>query len=355
MSTRIKLPFRTMVLGLSLILGICQLGCVLGNADATEDLPSVASLLDKLNKGDFFAKLEALEGLRKHGPNAKSAVPTLIKILEDDKAAIPGAEEAVKQELFARPEDANPSIRAAAAVTLAAIGPDAKPAIPALLKNLKDKDRFVRGASAKALAAIGSKEEKIIAAFKEALKDPNDINRVNIAVSFARLDPERKEPVAAITNVLLKGKDPGDRSWAALHLQLIGPPHIKKAIQALITALKDPEEEVRHDVAYALGEICEEAETVVPALTERLQKDKSASVRRCAAQALGEFGPEATAAIPALTRAQKDADSEVQVVATKSLEQIKTWTKKRGLKGKQELVPEAKKKRAEFEKRIKES
>src|SRR5579871_460462 len=287
MSTRIKLPFRTMVLGLSLLLGTCQLGCEKWLADSKEDLPSVASLLDKLNKGNFFAKLEALAGLRKHGPDAKSAVPTLIKILEDDKAAIPGAEEAVKEGLFARPEDANPSIRAAAAVTLAAIGPDAKPAIPALLKNLKDKAWNVRSACADGLAGISSKEEKVISALKEALKEPDETNRVNIAVSYARLDPESEEALAAVVNVVRKGKDPGDRMWAAGSLQAIKSSKIKKAIPALIAALKDPEEAVRCNAADTLGWICEEADTVVPALAERFEKDKSAEVRAYAAQAIG--------------------------------------------------------------------
>ena len=124
--------------GLLLFLGTYQFGC------ARKKSPSVAALLDKLTKGDFKAKLEALEDLRKLGPEAKAAVPNLIKILEDKKAVIPGVEAAVAEQVIPRKEEANPDLRASAASTLAAIGPDAKPAIPILLASIKDKEWNVR-------------------------------------------------------------------------------------------------------------------------------------------------------------------------------------------------------------------
>ncbi len=335
--------------GLLLFLGVSQLGC------ARKGPPSVTTLINKLNKGDFTAKLEALEDLRKHGPNARAAVPTLIKILEDEKAIIPGVGGAVAQQVIPRKDDANPDLRASAAMTLGTIGPDAKPAIPVLLIELKDKEWNVRTACAEALAKIGVKDKKIISAVKDAMlaeKHARESWRVDLAESLAELDPDSEDAISAVTNVLLKGDDPGDRSWAALALERIKSTKIKeKAIPALITALKDPDGHVRQCAAQALGNICEESAAVVPALVELL-KDKSTDVRVFAVQSLGEYGPEAKAAIPALTRALKDPDNDVRDRATQSLDHIKRWTKKRGQRGKQEEVKQIKKEMQEMEEKI---
>jgi HEAT repeat protein len=306
-----------------------------------------------LSKGDFKTKLEALQALRKHGANAKSAVPILIKILEDKKAIIAGVEAAVAEQIIPEKEDANPNLRASSAAALGAIGPDAKPAIPALLANLKDKAWNVRTACAEGLAKIGVKDKRIISAVKDAmLAEKDDTGRVDLAESLAELDPDSDAAISAVTKVLLKGDDPGDRGWAALALMRIKSSKIKeKAIPALIVALKDWDEHVRWDAAYSLGRICEESETVVPALVELL-KDESTDVRKIACQSLGEFGPEAKAALPALTHAVDDPNNDVRVRAAQSLEQIKTWPKKRGQKGMQEQAKEAEKRQKEIEERI---
>lgn len=340
MSTTRKSFVRLEWFALLLFLGTCQLGC------SGKNQPSVAAPLDKLNKGSLKAKLEALEDLRKLGPNAKSAVPVLIKMLEDEKAILSGVDAAVAERVILRKEDANPSLRASAALTLGTIGPDAKPAIPTLLASLKDKTWNVRLACAEALARIRVKEEKIITAVKDAMFAEKDSTwRVDLAKSLVKLDPENKDAISVVIKVLLTDEEPENRSSAALSLGgMTKSTQIRIALPALITALKDSDEHVREFVAQSLGQICEGSSTVVPALIERLERDKSKSVRVQAAQALGEFGPEAKAAIQALTRVSQDMDSELRGIAVQSLGQIKTWKKKRGQNGMQEQAKEMRKK-----------
>lgn len=342
-----KHRYTIIICGLFLVIGTSEIGC------AKKSSPVVKELVEKLQKGDFLAKLDALEKLGELGADAKSTVPTLIKILEDDKTPIPGADAAVKQEVIARPEDANPTLRCAAAATLGDIGPDAKPAISALLKNLKDKNRYVRSVSADALGGIGVKENRVLSALKEALNDPDTEVRIDIAEALVEIDPDSQDALSVLTK-LLKDKDSETRRNAAAVLGQIRSTRIKTVIPALILALKDSNEEVRSKVAVCLGAICEESATVVPALVERVQKDKSSDVRIQAAQALQEYGPEAKAAIPALTNAIKeDPDSKVQQSAAQAIKYITKLPAKRGRKGAEEEEKQLRKDHPELEETLK--
>ncbi len=323
MSMITKVSLRGLVFyGLVLFITIYQFGCL------SHDPPPVIALIGTLKNGDYQARVEALEKIKNLGPEAKPAIPTLIQCLEDKDS----------------------TIRSGAAVALGTIGSDAKTAIPVLITKLKDKDRFVRGASAKALAGIGVKEDKTLSALQKALDDPDADFRMDVAEALAALDPESQAALLAIIKVLQTDKEPGNRGSAALQLGKIKSTRIKSAIPALIAALKDEDDDVRGNVAQTLGNICEEAATVVPALIERLNQSELVSVRIQAAQALGEFGPEAKAAIPTLNRSLKDPDDDVRVLAAQSLEQIKTWRTKRGRNGKEEQAKKILKKRKGKEK-----
>lgn len=300
---------------------------------AKKNGPSVKELILQVEKGDFTAKLLALDKLGELGSDAKPAVPTLITILGDDKSPIPGADEAVEQTTISRPEEANATLRSAAAATLGDIGPDAKAAIPALLKSLKDKDKYVRCVSADALAGIGLKEERVLSALKETLNDPLSKVRLDAADALNELDPDNPDALAALVK-LLKDKDPHIRCHAVAILEQIKTANEKPIIAALVKALNDPEEDVRCKAAESLGSICEESASVVPVLVLTLKKDTSSSVRRNAIDALKEFGPEAKAAIAALTRTMmEDPDSNVRERATQAIRRINTMPAKRGRKG----------------------
>lgn len=99
-----------------------------------------------LASADRHVRWWAIDVLLLYGPEAKVAVPELIRI-------------ATEQDQW---------FRAKAARTLAAIGPAAKDAAPALLALLKHPWPDARIAAAEALAAVGARSEKTLTALKAA-------------------------------------------------------------------------------------------------------------------------------------------------------------------------------------------
>ncbi len=92
---------------------------------------------------------------------------------------------------------------------------------------------------------------------------------------------------------------------------------IEAAVDGLIAALKDPDEDVRCQAAWALGRTGKTR--AVDALLEAL--GDSPEVRRQAIRALGEIGD--ARAMPALTQALKDDDARVRRAAAKAIARIK--------------------------------
>lgn len=73
--------------------------------------------------------------------------------------------------LIAALSDAEPAVRTAAAKALAAIGPDASRATPALMRALDDRDERVRVAAARALGQIGPAAHEAIPALLQVLRE----------------------------------------------------------------------------------------------------------------------------------------------------------------------------------------
>lgn len=73
--------------------------------------------------------------------------------------------------LIAALSDAEPAVRTAAAKALAAIGPDASRATPALMRALDDRDDRVRVAAARALGQIGPAAHEAIPALLQVLRE----------------------------------------------------------------------------------------------------------------------------------------------------------------------------------------
>jgi HEAT repeat protein len=95
----------------------------------------------------------------------------------------------------------------------------------------------------------------------------------------------------------------------------------RKAVPALIEALRDTYMPVRKAAVLALGEIGPDAREAAPALGEVLLGDEEAAVRRRAAVALGEIG--AVEAVAELKAARSEDDNEgVRQMATAALAEI---------------------------------
>lgn len=241
-------------------------------------------------------------------------------------------------------QDSNDRVRALAAQILGSAGPDYKTkSIPALIQATKDDQQRVRLNAADALTQVDGPFDTAITVIVEVLQQqteafPDDssmgsighdaaailgelgadggpgvdalikaldqggvFRQTNVATALGKIGPAAKPAIAALGRALRNGEPKGmpfvHRSWcasddAAQALIQLGA----DSVPVLVAALDDPVARVRANSANALGDIAEDAETVVPKLTACL-KDDDASVRAHAAWALGKFGLKAQSAL----------------------------------------------------------
>jgi HEAT repeat protein len=185
--------------------------------------------------------------------------------------------------LVADLKNTDSDVRRAAAKELAEMGPDAKPAAPALLDALKkDKDLFVRRFAAQALGEVGADPKTAVPALAAVLKEDDKKELVEAAVtSLGKMGAPAVPPlIDALKNKPAEPKKKGKKAPAA----------------------PDSTAFVRTKAAEALGNIGPKAKAAVPALAEAL---RDPSVRTEAAVALGNIGPDAKGAVSALQDAAK--------------------------------------------------
>jgi len=229
-----------------------------------------------------------------------------------------------------------------------------KPAVPALIYALKDKNEFVRRDAAWLLGEIAeanpgsTKILKAVPALIKALKDKNGGVRMEAAealgkIGFDKVPEEKRIEVEVLAFLILNKTDDivkigndavpilidalKDEEWrvewnAVEALVKIG----ETAVPALIDVLKDKDkdEDVRWDAAKALREIAEtnpsstEISKAVPALIDAL-KDEGWDVPKGAAETLVKIGE---TAVPALIDVLKDKDKDVRERAAETLVKI---------------------------------
>ncbi len=228
-------------------------------------LAVMPELMELLEKGEPIARASAALALEFHPKVAKQALPTLRRNLEHTDsyvrltAAIAIAEvEPVDTEVLNIVSEGinheEQDVRAAAinaigragrkaiAVLpqliegshhrwpwiLAALGPDAAPAIPCLVEMMKDQ-----GAGNDVLEVLGKIGPKVIPALVEAMQHGSLLVRCRAIRALGHMGPQAKQFVPPFI-ALLKGKDPVLRITAAEALGNIGPAAI-----AALPALKE--------------------------------------------------------------------------------------------------------------------
>jgi HEAT repeat protein len=251
---------------------------------------AVPELLRALSKRDAHVRRCAVEVLCDFGREADSATPHLLGLLTDRSDAV----------------------RVQAAHAIAAVG--GRPAVPGLIRALDDKKPLVRAAAARGLASIGRDAVSAYPKLQLRLTDPNPDVRVASAKAIWSIQREAREAVPVLIAAL---REPV--SWeAALILASIGP-NASNAVPALIERLK--REKVPRPLretpvaALALGQI---GVAAVPALIETLASSNP-RVRTSAVLALGYVGPQASSATPQLVTLLSDPDGDVRRAATLSL------------------------------------
>jgi len=185
----------------------------------------------------------ALVLIRHMGPEAASAVPALLDILEKE----PQSEDGV---LFRREVQ----------FALAAIGPEARAAVPALVKSLSSQDEEIRASASFALGKMGPAARAAVPILRQKLRSESPIERLTSILALLQIQP-------------------GERRLAIV----AGP--------MLLKALDNEHELVRAEAAAAVGRLGNLGKRATPRL-KQLLNDESPYVRSLAAEALEKLEAE---------------------------------------------------------------
>jgi HEAT repeat protein len=237
------------------------------------------------------------------------------------------------------------SARAAAARELREMGWKARPAVTALADALTDPDGGVRKSAAAALAAIGPEaapalirsleNERVwtesLAADALVKATPGADDLTDALIDAAEADVTLRKNVAAILgrvgasaapdlDKLLRSSDRRLRWWAIDVLAGYGP-GAKAAAANLTHVVRTGDQWFRAKAARALGQIGPGAARALPALLELLKHD-FADARAAAAEALGRIGRKDEKVIAALRAASKDKDAKAAAAAVEALKKL---------------------------------
>jgi HEAT repeat protein len=271
-----------------------------GPEEARAQAVALAKTLDE--RRDAKSRIEAAHALAALGPAAEGAVPALVRAL-GDRAIAAGSNHAGRA-ADARSRVPRDGLADAAAQALAAMGTKA---VPALVEALKDEDPIRRRRAAAVLGQIGGRARSAVPALTESLKDP--AVRQAAARALPRIDIGTDNTVALVLVEGVDDPDPETARLAAAALEDLGDVGVRAllrvrsvaAVPILIRALGSPDAGKRRDAAFGLGVFGSRASEAVQALIEVLRSDPDSMVRDAAAGALGETGRNASSTtVPAL-------------------------------------------------------
>ncbi len=179
--------------------------------------------------------------------------------------------------------DARPDVRAYAAKTVFDVDPQSAPASVMTLQTLLDSTQpGIRPLAAFYLGYIGPQAASALPTLKRALANTAYTEQLQIAEAIARINPEDSD-----------------------------------AVTVLLGGLRDPENQVRFQAAYALGEVSpKHAERVIPELATAM-RDQSEQVQTAAKLAMLNFQP-APEEAPASDLAPNPASQPVPAILVKT-------------------------------------
>lgn len=239
-----------------------------------------------------LTRVQAINALIQAGPEARPAVPALLATFRDRDAA------------FLHP---------LAAVCLARIGPDA---VPHLEKALGDEVESVRGGSALALGLIGAPSRPAVPALGKALGDRSAVVRFAAAQALGRVGSLARPAVPALRKALAD-RDSAVRVESARALWLVAA-DTRNSLPVLTAGLRDPSASVVQAALGALGEMGPAGRPAAKELKALAQKAGDASRRLQAAEAWYRVSGDADA-LDVVEKALKDTDGEVRRAAVSVL------------------------------------
>lgn len=277
--------------------------------NAGKNQKAVPVLTAGLDAADENELMRIANLLHRIGPAAKAAIPTLTKVLKDERTLV-RLESALAITAIdpSAAVPAIPSLRehvrlkyrgAEAARALAEIGPPAKEAITDLEELLIQDNPHTKLPAAEAIARIdSSKVEFAVQAISALLSDPKKARgmvRSYAIETLRRIGPGAKDAVPTLEK-LLKDDGPFRADFAVLAVELNDSKVARESIQ---TYLKSTEPEA-DDVIDALHQNGKVAIKFLPEMIAVLKTDKSPYVIREVAEILAKIGPDAKEAAPVL-------------------------------------------------------
>jgi WD40 repeat protein/HEAT repeat protein len=258
--------------------------------------PEPADLVRKL-QDPAADKVETMREIGRYGPEAKEAVPILVKLLSDANSSVKQtaletlmkvgtvSREHVEQLIPLLKDAAFPEGRQFAVNALASLGADARPALAEVAALLKDKDAGIRVKAITIIAAVGTEAR---------------------AVAYTPLLERLRDSDAAVAKA------------AADALVKLGKP-TKAELPTLEAFLSDPQEPVRRYALLAIAGMGEEAAPSLGRILPVLEKDTSADCRLLALAALLKTQSSAKTLANPLAQALTDTEPKVRVAAAEAL------------------------------------
>lgn len=290
-------------------------------------IPVVAPAADEVNHLVTLLKSEepevrykAARSLQKLGPTAEPAIPPLIAALNDLGAP-------TKYDV----QYLGPRVRNAASDALASIG---RPAVPALIKALRDKDPATRAMAADTLAKLGPVANTSFAELSRTLNDPESWIRDSAVAAIARVGAAPQVVVPLLEQKYRRADKDDYIRVSILESLANADPQATMVIPLLIEALGDSDGDVMAAAARTLGSYKNKARPAVNALNKALTTTKvrwdsyadfgfTVPVRTDVVRALAVIGPSAKVAEPSLFRLmQQDEDQVTRIMSAAALVRI---------------------------------
>jgi HEAT repeat protein len=274
--------------------------------ESDEDLERVVVTDADVRNAALFSLDMALRdvGPEQIGPTANTAIPALVRLLEDKKAGVSPC-----------------AARILGKMGRAQKGPEAEAAIPHLLRLLQETGQYSAGRRSEAARALGGIGFGAVPELVRLLGNESPDVRQAAAMALGYLGPEARTATTDLVE-LLQDKRTDVRIHAVSALSAIGP-EAEVAIPHLIELLKDKEASVRTRAASALSAIGRDAKVATPHLVDLLD-DEDDTVRSFAMYALGAAGPEAMTAIPNLVGQLQDTNPQMRMAAAEAILHIST-------------------------------
>ena len=264
-------------------------------------LKTLSQALDTDRPNTRIAAMSALSDLTGSLDDADEArlADRFVGLLEDAHPAVRGAAATALVRLGPTAIEAlekaldKPALRTLAMELLAAAGSKAKPAVDNLVAALADADPATKGDAAVALAAIGPEASEAVPALGKLLAgdEKEDTLRYAAAYALGRIGPAAA-PVAEALRGLTKSEDELMASvavWALLKIEPDNKAQVAAAVPVLRKALRGKRDLARLEAAAALGELGGAAVSAVPILELVSEDDPLPAVRTAAAAAVAKI------------------------------------------------------------------